>query len=154
MLEAVTNGVTRRGNPDIDTSDILKWGRYRPYLLHAYLLGNVTFFNQLTKWRQTMARRTFTIELKVDFDEGDNRYEPMTKIVGQAAKDLLAVSTLLAANKKPPQVVWFTEDAFFDTTQLGSSDDQGTLERFENEPQPDDEPRTEDEVTAAGNEAG
>lgn len=76
-----------------------------------------------------MARRTFTIEMKADLDDNDPRYEPLKQIVQLSARELLAQVMLLASDKKPPQVVAFTEDAFFTTEEIHlNAPEEGTSE--------------------------
>lgn len=65
-----------------------------------------------------MARRTFTIELKVDLGDESERYEPMKEIVTNYAQQLLATSILLAEGHRAPSVVVFTEDAYFTTEKI------------------------------------
>jgi hypothetical protein len=95
--------------------DIFEWGRYRPLLIKWDLLDQVEDFNKLNLWRQRqMAHRVFTIELKMDMDPTDEGYEPMKHVVAVKAMELQASAMLLAGgNKKPPEIVMFTEDQFF-----------------------------------------
>ena len=99
-------------------SGIQAWGRHAPTLAHYVFEANQLAFNRLLNWRQVMTARTFTIELKLDLGDEDERYEPMKQIVMQYARDLLANSTLLAAGRRPPQVVAFTENAFMTTEEI------------------------------------
>lgn len=106
--------------------DIMEWGRYRPTLTRMALLSNVDDFNKLNTWRKTMAARVFTIELKMDLDTDDEKFKPMTVILGRAALDLMASAVLLTATgKKPPGVVMFTEDQFFEVQDIPMVDDEG-----------------------------
>jgi hypothetical protein len=77
-----------------------------------------------------MARRSFTIELKADLEDTDtDRYEALKQVVTQNARDLLAQAMLLVSDKKPPQIVAFTEDAFFTAEELHlNAPEEGTSE--------------------------
>lgn len=73
-----------------------------------------------------MAARTFTIELKMDLDNDDEKFEPMKLILARTAHDLKASAMLLTANgKKPPEAVAFTEDQFFNVDDIALVDDEG-----------------------------
>lgn len=65
-----------------------------------------------------MARRTFTIELKVDLGNEEDRYEPMKNVVMEYARQLLATSILLAEGHRAPSVTCFTENAYFSTESI------------------------------------
>lgn len=94
--------------------DIREWGRYRATLSNMALNRDHESFNKLNIWRKTMAHRVFTIELKMDMDPTDAGYEPMKHVVAIKAMELQASAMLLAGgNKKPPEIVMFTEDQFF-----------------------------------------
>lgn len=106
--------------------DILEWGRYRPLLTRWMVFGQTDDFNKLNHWRKTMAARVFTIELKMDLDADDEKFKPMTVILGRAARDLMASAILLTATgKKNPEVVMFTEDQFFEVQDIPMVDDEG-----------------------------
>lgn len=94
-------------------ADIDEWGRYRP-LLVQWGLFHPELFHKLNNWRKDrMARRVFTIELKTEMEDNDPRLEPMKKVLQRYARDLLATAALIVGDKKPPEVVTFTEDQFF-----------------------------------------
>ncbi len=97
-----------------DFSDIMEWGRYRTALTTMALKNDPDAFNKLNTWRKDMAHRIFTIELKMDLDNTDERYEPMKRILAVKAMELQASAMLLTGgDKKPPEIVMFTEDQFF-----------------------------------------
>ena len=107
-------------------TDINEWGRYRVSLTRAVLHGDYDTFHKLNNWRKTMAARTFTIELKMDLEDGDEKMEPMKLILARTAHDLKASATLLTANgRKPPEAVAFTEDQFFNVDDIALFDDEG-----------------------------
>ena len=107
-------------------AEILEWGRYRDLLVRYYLRDDADNFNKLNNWRKTMAARTFTIELKMDLEDGDEKMEPMKLILARTAHDLKASATLLTANgRKPPEAVAFTEDQFFNVDDIALFDDEG-----------------------------
>jgi hypothetical protein len=109
-----------------NAAEILEWGRYRDLLVHYYLIDDADNFNKLNDWRKTMASRVFTIELKMDLDIDDEKFEPMKLILARTAHDLRASAILLTANgKKPPEAVAFTEDQFFNVDNIVLFDDEG-----------------------------
>jgi len=99
-------------------NNIKAWGRHAPILTTYIERGNQVAFEKLLNWRTIMARRTFTIELKVDLGDEGERFAPMRDIVIQFAQDLLATSALLASDVKPPKVSVFTEDMFMTTEEV------------------------------------
>ena len=90
-----------------------------------------------------MARRTFSIELKVDLGNESEKYEPMKAVVINYAKELLATSTLLAEGHAPPSVIAFTEDAYFTTESIAIELDDQLEEAVD---------RVTEEVTEEANE--
>jgi hypothetical protein len=109
----------------LNSDEMHEWGRYRALLFRWYIRqgpSNPQYkdnFIKLNTWRKTMARRSFTIELKADLEDTDtDRYEALKQVVTQTARDLLAQSMLLVSDKKAPQIVAFTEDAFFTAEEL------------------------------------
>jgi len=118
---------------------IKEWGRYAPILTHYTMQGYGVAFNKLLKWKDTVTKRTFTIELKLDIGNEDETLEPMIKIVKQHARDLLATSTLLAAHRQSPKVAVFTDDAMFTTHEIEL--------KPEDEEQEDEDEEVTEEVT-------
>lgn len=103
-----------------------------------------------------MARRVFTIELKTEMEENDPRLEPMKKVLQRYARDLLATATLLVSDKKPPEVVTFTEDQFFsveDIEAMPENAEDGSVLPQEGDP-PSDSEHAVTPVTAEGNSDG
>lgn len=140
--------VTWDSKPDLILRTVLEsathvWGRYAPTLAAYVVNNNSNAYAKLNRWRNyTMARRTFTIELKVDVgDDQDAKLEPMKQIVKQFARDLLASSTLLSQGRKSPEVVAFTDDDFVSSQEISLLDpsdevtDEVTIHHF---PNPDD----------------
>lgn len=68
-----------------------------------------------------MARRTFTIEIKLDIDEGiegNQAYEAMLMITKQYARDILASAVLINDGRKQPAIAMFTEDSFHTQSEI------------------------------------
>jgi hypothetical protein len=122
------------------------WGRHAPTLATYIERGNQAAFEKLLEWRTSMARRTFTIELKVDLGDEGERFEPMKDIVLQFATDLLATSALLASDVRPPKVSVFTEDMFMTTEEI-----EVNLPQDGDEP---DDPEVTPEVTQEDTDDG
>jgi hypothetical protein len=76
----------------------------------------------LTSMRSTdaMSRRTYTIDLKIDFED-NTRHEIATKMMRKAARNILTQSNLIA-DGRPPQVALRSEDFFEGTDELGVVD--------------------------------
>jgi uncharacterized protein YutE (UPF0331/DUF86 family) len=67
--------------------------------------------------------RTYTIELRVDFDiDSDTKKEALTKAVNMAAKHLLATA-LMISDKRKPKVVASYDDFFAGTEEIELADD-------------------------------
>lgn len=74
-----------------------------------------------------MSRMTYTIQLKVEFDD-DTRHETVKKILRDAARRVLVSSMLLAdKDKVKPQIALSADNFFMGTEQL-------TIEEPEGEP--------------------
>lgn len=67
-------------------------------------------------WDNTMARKTYRIELKIDFADNAN-HEIMVGIARQYARDLLS-SAMLLQDKSPPAVALLSEDTFEGQEQI------------------------------------
>ena len=65
---------------------------------------------QSTNWDNTMARKTYRIELKIDFND-DTRHEALLQVAKQYARDFLASAMLLQDGRKPMAVL-HTDDTF------------------------------------------
>lgn len=68
-----------------------------------------------------MARRTFTIEVKLDIDdktEGNQAYEAMLMITKQYARNILASAVLVNDGRKQPVIALFTEDSFHAQSEI------------------------------------
>jgi hypothetical protein len=61
-------------------------------------------------WDNIMARKTYRLELKIDFRD-DASHEVMRSIAKQYARDLMA-SAMLLEDKSKPLVALFTDDTF------------------------------------------
>jgi hypothetical protein len=76
---------------------------------------------QFQGWRKRMARRTFTIEVKLDIDdktEGNQAYEAMLMITKQYARNILASAVLVNDGRKQPAIALFTEDSFHAQSEI------------------------------------
>lgn len=63
-----------------------------------------------------MPTHTYTIELKIDMID-DSKHDVMIEAMVQTAKSFAAVGVLLQ-DRKAPQVVCRTEDAFFNSEEI------------------------------------
>lgn len=63
------------------------------------------------KGRRFDMRKTYTVEIKVDFDD-EERHELMIPVLRKAARNLLTNASLLADNHRQPQVAVRSEDFF------------------------------------------
>lgn len=72
-----------------------------------------------------MARKTYRIELKIDFND-DSSHEVMLGIAKQYARDLLASSMLLQDGRKPA-VALMTDDSFHGTDEIDLLDESKEL---------------------------
>lgn len=70
----------------------------------------------LTNWEKVMARKTYRIELKADFDDAAS-HEIMLGIAKQYARDLLGSAMLLQDNRKPA-VALMTDDSFHGVDEI------------------------------------
>lgn len=68
------------------------------------------------KWEDHMARKTYRIELKADFDDAAS-HEIMLGIAKQYARDLLGSAMLLQDGRKPA-VALMTDDSFHGTDEI------------------------------------
>ena len=62
------------------------------------------------RWDETMARKTYRIELKIDFND-DARHDALMSVARQYARDLLGSAMLLQDGRKPACVL-MTDDTF------------------------------------------
>lgn len=69
------------------------------------------------KWDDTMARKTYRIELKIDFND-DSRHEALLVVAKQYARDFLASAMLLQDGRKPSAVL-LTDDTFTGVEEIG-----------------------------------
>lgn len=63
-----------------------------------------------------MPQHTYTIELKIDMID-ESKHDVMIEAMVRTAKDFAAVGILLQ-DRRPPQVVCRTEDAFFNSEEI------------------------------------
>lgn len=92
-----------RGNRDLaDVMMARVWGTTNSSL------GSV--ITAIIEWDQHMARKTYRLELKIDFND-DSNHEIMLGIAKQYARDLLASAMLLQDGRKPA-VALMTDDSF------------------------------------------
>lgn len=98
-----------RGNVDLYEVMVSKfWGSSNHELNQA--------ITALVMWDQVMARKTYRIELKIDFADNAN-HEIMVGIARQYARDLLS-SAMLLQDKSPPAVALLSEDTFEGQEQI------------------------------------
>lgn len=64
----------------------------------------------VNRWDNTMARKTYRIELKIDFND-DSRHDTMKMVATQFARDFLGASMLLQDGRKP-DIAIICDDAF------------------------------------------
>ena len=81
--------------------------------------------HNLLKWDSHMARKTYRIELKIDFNEEAN-HEVMIGIAKQYARDLLGSAMLLQDGRKPA-VSLITDDSFHGVDEIDLLDEGNTL---------------------------
>lgn len=62
------------------------------------------------QWDSIMARKTYRIELKIDFND-DTRHDALMSVAKQYARDLLGSAMLLQDGRKPACVL-MTDDTF------------------------------------------
>jgi len=77
------------------------------------------------RWEMKMSRKTYRIELKIDFTD-DSIHEVMLGIAKQYARDLLASSMLLQDGRKPAAVL-FTDDSFHGIDEIDIMPESETL---------------------------
>lgn len=103
-------------------------GDYAPESLIAELLREV--IHNIEKWDKIMSRRTYRIELKIDFSD-DSRHDVMETLVRQYGRDLLS-SAMLVQDGRKPLVALFIDDSFVGTDEIS------LLEPSENVHTPDE----------------
>lgn len=98
----------------------LEAGRHRPGSTKEQKLKFREQKQQVIGWRTRLARRTFTIEVKLDIDDSnDNQaYNAMLMITKQYARDILASAVLLNDGRKQPAIACFTEDSFHTQSEI------------------------------------
>ena len=77
--------------------------------------------NDLIKWEQIMTRKTYRIELKIDFDD-DSRHDIIRGIVQQYARDVMSSAMLLADGRRPV-VALGMDDAFVGPEEIALMDE-------------------------------
>ena len=96
----------RRGNEDFrDVWHSKYWGSGS-----SRRIDLAQAIKEAIEWDKHMARKTYRIELKVDFAD-DASHEIMLGIAKQYARDLLG-SAMLLQDKSKPAVVLMTDDSF------------------------------------------
>ena len=75
-----------------------------------------SYIDNSIKWDQQMARKTYRIELKIDFADNAN-HEIMLGIAKQYTRDLLG-SAMLLQDKSKPAVVLMTDDSFHGVDEI------------------------------------
>lgn len=88
----------------------------------ARLFGNIekeTYYRMVggvMRWDKAMSRKTYRIELKMDFDD-DTRHDILINLIRQYARDILGSAMLLQDGRKPA-VAFFTDDTFTGMEEL------------------------------------
>lgn len=83
------------------------------------------FRNKVMRWDDYMARKTYRIELKIDFND-DNNHEVMLGIAKQYARDLLGSAMLLQDGRKPA-VALMTDDSFHGVDEIDLLEESNEL---------------------------
>ena len=105
---------TSRGNQDFrDVWASRLWGLARETSLAKYLSHNITASKE---WDDTMARKTYRIELKIDFAD-DERHAILLDLAKQYARDFLASAMLLQDGRRPACVL-HTDDTFIGMEEI------------------------------------
>ena len=71
---------------------------------------------KIEKWEKTMTRRTYRIEVKVDFND-DDRHQYVAEIVRRYARDILS-SVMLLQDGRKPMVALQMEDSFIGSEEI------------------------------------
>lgn len=109
----------RRGNDDFRNVWGSKlWGRIDKDDYYRMVGG-------VMRWDADMSRRTYRIELKIDFAD-DSNHEHMMAIAKQYARDLLG-SAMLLQDKTKPAVVLMGEDSFHNFDEVELLEESATL---------------------------
>jgi hypothetical protein len=96
--------VTMKGNNDFrETWAARFWGNIDKTEYYRMVGG-------VLNWDHIMARKTYRIELKIDFND-DSRHEALIGVAKQYARDFLASATLLQDRTRPACVL-ITDDTF------------------------------------------
>lgn len=90
-----------------------KWGNISP---HATALNLREMLTASTKWDEQMARKTYRIELKIDFSD-ETRHDAMLEVVKQYVRDLLGSAMLLQDGKRPACVLHM-DDSFLGVDEI------------------------------------
>lgn len=77
------------------------------------------------KWDSNMARKTYRIELKIDFNDNSS-HEILLGIAKQYARDFLASAMLLQDGRKPA-VALLTDDSFHGVDEIDVMDASDTI---------------------------
>ena len=71
---------------------------------------------KIKKWENTMTRRTYRIEVKVDFND-DDRHQYVAEISRRYARDILS-SVMLLQDGRKPMVALQIEDSFIGSEEI------------------------------------
>lgn len=96
----------------------------REHYMESPWRGFAKVVYKINRWDDIMARKTYRIELKIDFND-DARHEVLTDIAKQYARDLLGSAMLLQDGRKPI-VALITDDSFTGTDEIELLD-EGTV---------------------------
>jgi hypothetical protein len=87
--------------------------------------------NRLQKWDNIMTRKTYRIELKIDFAD-DTRHELVEQLVRQYGRDLLS-STMLLQDGRKPLVALVVDDSFVGTEEIELMDESDNIHKPDGE---------------------
>jgi hypothetical protein len=108
-----------RGNRDFrDIWSSRQWGSIAPEKF-------ADIIKSCKEWDTTMARKTYRIELKIDFDD-DTRHDALMNVAKQYARDLLGSAMLLQDGRKPACVL-MTDDTFTGMEEIDILDPSDNL---------------------------
>ena len=103
---------SKRGNSDwIQKVASIGWGQNRTTTERI----SVTI-NRIKEWDMHMARKTYRIELKIDFDD-TKAHEVLVEIAKQYTRDFLASAALLQDGRKPAAVL-MVDDHFYGVEEI------------------------------------
>ena len=111
-----------RGNKDFQQLWLSRcWGIGSIAERHSYSENALA----LDRWDREMARKTYRIELKIDFQD-DTRHAALIEVAKQYARDFLA-SAMLLQDGRPPAAVLMTDDSFVGMEEVSILEESDNL---------------------------